>query len=405
MALTPFRKSQVLKKRGYHIHIYFFLLGFFFLSNCKQTDSKSKANNALTKSCAAIEQTSIGKNYLIKEYLTLLDKIKENPDSAKSTHGMVSITGGTFNMGGDIPEDINKNLPNALPQPDEFPKHSVQVSDFYMDEHEVSIREFKAFVEATSYKTVVEHDISWEELKKQLPEGTPKPADSLLAAGAMVFTYLPANENTQQQFWWKYVNGVSWKNPSGKPIDLNTILDLPVTQVSWYDALAYAKWVGKRLPTEAEYEYAMRGGSIDKSYPWGNTPVSKKKNAGNFYQGNFPYFNTKEDGFEFLAPVKSFPPNNYGLYDIAGNAWEWTSDWYGADYYSQLKTLSAFAQNPKGPNKTTEVQHSNQINKVTRGGSFLCNDDWCSGYRNARRMRVSPESGMQHLGFRCVRSK
>ncbi len=179
---------------------------------------------------------------------------------------------------------------------------------------------------------------------------------------------------------------------------------MPVTQVSWYDALAYAKWQGKRLPTEAEFEYAMRAGNDNTMYPWGNEMLNEEnKKSGNFLQGEFPYLNEVKDGYEFTAPIKSFTPNAYGLYDMAGNVWEWTMDWYGANYYKTLKDKGETAINPQGPQKTVEVFDSNAINKVVRGGSFLCNDSWCSGYRNARRMRLSPDSGMQHVGFRCVR--
>jgi formylglycine-generating enzyme required for sulfatase activity len=271
-----------------------------------------------------------------------------------------------------------------------------------MDTHEVTVKEFEEFVKATNYITVAEMDIDWEELKKQLPAGTSKPNEESLKAGSLLFKYLEkksGKENLNQ--WWFFRKGVSWKNPNGLNPKLSDIYNHPVTHISWYDALAYAKWVGKRLPSEAEYEYAMRGGEDNTMYPWGNKEINPEEIQGNFFQGDFPYINSKEDGFEKVAPVMSFQPNAYGLYDISGNVWEWTMDWYSAKYYLELEKMQS--KNPKGPNKTFEVYNANATHKVVRGGSFLCNDSWCSGYRNARRMRLSPDSGMEHLGFRLVR--
>ncbi|WGH75136.1 formylglycine-generating enzyme family protein [Tenacibaculum tangerinum] len=337
--------------------------------------------------------------------LTNLEAVQPNDKLLNDTSGMVLIKGGVFDMGGDTPENAKEMPATALAQPDEFPKHKVGVSDFYMDEHEVTVRQYLEFVKATGYKTVAEYDIDWNELKKQLPEGTPKPDNSLLEAGSLVFSYAPkGTPKDNLGNWWTFTKGVNWKNPDGSKPKLDAILNLPVTQVSWYDAMAYAKWANKRLPTEAEYEYAMRAGKNNTMYPWGNEMVASTMNKGNFLQGDFPYYNTVEDGFENVAPVKSFAPNAYGLYDISGNVWEWTLDWYGADYYDRLKKEHEVAMNPKGPEQTSEVYNAKATNKVVRGGSFLCNDDWCSGYRNARRMRLSPDSGMQHVGFRCVRT-
>lgn len=359
-----------------------------------------------TISCHNSQDTIIGKLYLTKKYLEKIDQIKPSEKKIKDFKNMVLIKSGTFDMGGDNLSNF-ENMPNtALAQPDEFPKHKVTISDFYMDEHEVTVGEYLEFVEATGYKTVAEYDVDWEELKKQLPEGTPKPDDDLLKAGSIVFHY--PDKNTAKDNlanWWTYTKGVNWKNPDGENPKLETILNLPVTQISWYDAVAYAKWVGKRLPTEAEFEYAMRGGKNNNMYPWGNEKISDSKFYGNFLQGEFPYYNTKADGFENVAPIKSFPPNSFGLYDISGNVWEWTSDWYSAIYYKELFEKNETAINPKGPLKSFEVYDQNAINKVVRGGSFLCSDAWCSGYRNSRRMRISPDSGMQHIGFRLVRNK
>ena len=200
-----------------------------------------------------------------------------------------------------------------------------------------------------------------------------------------------------------FVKGANWKNPDGETEDLHSILNLPVTQISWYDALAYARWVGKRLPTEAEFEYAMRGGKNNQVYSWGNQNVDNGKTQGNFWQGVFPYSNTSDDGYEYLSPVGSFAPNAFGLYDMAGNVWEWTSDWYSPTYYQELESSKSVVYNPKGPDRSKEFFNEKARSKVIRGGSFLCNQSWCSGYRNSRRMRVSPDSALQHLGFRLVK--
>lgn len=351
-----------------------------------------------------ITDNLMGKAALDSSFLAKIKVIETDPKQAISTEGMVLIKGGTFAMGGDQAEGFENMPKTALAQGDEFPKHKVQVSDFYMDEHEVTVGEYRTFVMATGYKTVAEQDINWEELKKQLPPGTPKPDENMLKAGAMVFHYVPDSVDKESlSNWWTYTAGVNWKNPDGTQPQIDDILRQPVTQVSWYDALAYAKWVGKRLPTEAEFEYAMRAGKNNTMYPWGNEKISHDKQYGNFLQGNFPYNNTAEDGFMGIAPVKQFPPNAYGLYDIAGNVWEWTSDWYSPLYYKNLSEKDTVTINPQGPQKSMEIYDQYAINKVVKGGSFLCNDSWCSGYRNSRRMRLSPDSGMQHLGFRLVR--
>ncbi len=375
------------------------------LTMCK-TEKKEVGTEMVSANhyCYVPSDSLIGKQYLDVSALAGIGSIAPDENRLTDTSGMVLIKGGTFDMGGDMPMNSEGMPPTALPQPDEFPKHTVQVSDFYMDEHEVTVRQFLEFVEATGYKTIAEYDVDWEELKKQVPPGTPKPDEEMLKAGALVFQYVPkGTPKDNLANWWSFQTGVNWKNPDGSHPTLDSILDMPVTQVSWYDAMAYAKWANKRLPTEAEYEYAMRAGNNNTMYPWGNEMVDDTDQRGNFLQGEFPYENTVEDGFESVAPVKSFPPNAYGLYDISGNVWEWTLDWYGADYYNVLKMQGGTAVNPKGPDKTREVYNQQATNKVVRGGSFLCNDDWCSGFRNARRMRLSPDSGMQHVGFRLVR--
>ena len=315
-----------------------------------------------------------------------------NGDS--STNGMVLISGGVFHMGGD----------NEQASPDEYPKHKVQVSAFYMDITEVTNAQFKKFVDATGYITTAEKKPDWEELKKTVPPNTPKPPDSVLVAASLVFRSSngPVDLNDFNQ-WWSWVNGASWKHPQGSGSSIEGKENYPVVQVSWDDAMAYCKWAGKRLPTEAEWEFAARGGLFNNIYPWGNEHVKTGKPKANSWEGKFPYLNEKKDGYITSAPVKSFAANGYGLYDIAGNVWEWCSDLYHYDYYKQLQGKTTI--NPQGPTTSFDPQEPYTEKRSLRGGSFLCNDSYCSGYRSARRMKSSHDTGLEHTGFRCVRSK
>ncbi len=304
--------------------------------------------------------------------------------------GMVLIPSGSFTMGGRSKEA----------GPNEFPRHAVTISSFYMDVTEVTNAEFKLFVDATGYITVAEKNIDWDELKKQVPEGTPKPADSLLVAGSLVFkkTSTAVNLNDYSQ-WWRWTSGANWRHPEGPGSDIKNRMNHPVVHISWLDAQAYAKWAGKRLPTEAEWEWASSSGSSDVIYPWGNEPASESSDKANFWQGYFPYENLAEDGFHATAPVKSFPPNKFGLYDLAGNVWEWCEDVYNNHGYVEMVQ-----------DKIPLTSHSSigaydpPHERVLRGGSFLCNDSYCSGYRVSRRMGSSIDSGLNNAGFRCVKN-
>lgn len=309
-----------------------------------------------------------------------------------STKNMVLIPGGIFEMGGD----------NEQADADEYPKHQVQVHAFYMDVKPVTNAQFRKFVEATGYVTTAEQKPDWEEMKKTLPPGTPKPDESLLIPAALVFhqTSGPVPLNNVSQ-WWQWVPGANWKHPHGPGSSIGGKDEYPVVQVSWYDAMAYCKWAGKRLPTEAEWEYAARGGLKNNIYPWGNEHISAGKPKANSWEGKFPYLNTKKDGYAGLAPAGSFAPNGYGLYDMAGNVWEWCSDWYDADYYKSFS--GTLAVDPKGPQESHDPMDPYTPKRSLRGGSFLCNDSYCSGYRVARRMKSSPDTGLEHTGFRCVK--
>lgn len=306
--------------------------------------------------------------------------------------GMVWIAGGTYRMGGD----------NSQAQADEYPKHTVTVAGFWMDKTEVTNAQFAAFVKATGYITIAERKPNWEEMKKDLPPGTPKPDESLLVPASLVFTP-PSHAVSLDDYsqWWSWKQGASWRHPHGPGSDIKGKENYPVVQVSWLDAIAYCRWAGKRLPTEAEWEYAARGGLKENVYPWGNEPVTTGHQKGNFWEGHFPDKNTASDHFYFTAPVGSFSPNGYGLYDMAGNAWEWCADYYDYNYYKS----SDGAVDPKGPAKSYDPDEPFARKRVIRGGSFLCNESYCTGYRVSRRMKTTEDSGLEHLGFRCVSSK
>ncbi|MEM9885542.1 MAG: formylglycine-generating enzyme family protein [Bacteroidota bacterium] len=356
----------MLSKNAIFIYISVSVVLLFFLMNCEPEDS--------TRSDA-------------KEQISINSKKR----TQGSTKGMVLIPGAAFQMGGD----------NEQARPDEFPKHAVRVDSFWIDETEVTNRQFQVFVEATGYVTVAERPIDWEEMKKELPPNTPKPPDSILQPGALVFvpTQTPVSLQDYSQ-WWSWTIGANWRHPEGPNSSIKDKLDHPVVQIAWEDAVAYADWAGKRLPTEAEWEWAARGGTEGNIYPWGDENINEGATRANFWQGLFPYQNTEQDGYFGTAPVKTFLPNAYGLYDMAGNVWEWCSDWYRNDYYQDV--VSSVQQNPSGPSRSFDPNEPYTPKRVTRGGSFLCNDDYCSGYRVASRMSSSPDTGLNHTGFRCV---
>ena len=308
---------------------------------------------------------------------------------------MVLIPEGTFMMGGRSDQAYS----------DEFPRHKVNVSAFYMDATEVTNAQFLAFVEATGYETVAEREIDWEDLSRSLPPGTPKPPDSLLTPGSLVFK--PTNGPVDLRnylLWWDWRLGANWRSPEGPGSHIDNRMNHPVVHIAWEDASAYADWAGKRLPTEAEWEWASIGGDHQQVYPWGNTPIEEAAAFANFWQGFFPYDNQLEDGYSGTAPVKSYPPNAYGLYDMAGNVWEWCSDKYHVDTYLIDKERGE-VEDPGGPERSFDPLEPYAEDKyVVRGGSFLCNDSYCSGYRSSRRMPSSWDSSSNHKGFRCVRS-
>jgi sulfatase modifying factor 1 len=317
--------------------------------------------------------------------------------SGDAPPGMVWIPGGQFSMGTDSPSAW----------PDERPAHPVSVQGFWMDETEVTNAQFAQFVEATGYVTVAEKAPTAAEIMRQVPPGTPPPDEADLVAGSLVFS--PPNEPVDlhdYSQWWRWTPGADWRHPEGPTSDLENRENHPVVHVAWEDAAAYAAWARKRLPSEAEWEFAARGGLQGMPYIWGNEPPGDERLPANIWQGKFPYLNTKADGFAGTAPVRSFPPNGYGLFDMAGNVWEWCADWYDRGLYlkRRSKNSSEPVADPQGPPETDDPQRPFAELRVQRGGSFLCNDSYCSRYRPSARQGGSPDTGMSHVGFRCVRS-
>lgn len=307
---------------------------------------------------------------------------------------MVWIPGGEFRMGSDGP----------TARSDEQPAHPVRVSGFWIDATEVTNQSFQQFVEATGYVTTAERTPTAEELLKNLPEGTPPPPPETLVAGSLVFT--PPQQSVpldDVRRWWTWTPGANWRHPEGPGSDLAGRDAHPVVHVSWDDAQAYAKWAGKRLPTEAEWEFAARGGLDAQPYVWGSDPPSLTQPQANLWTGSFPHQNTAADGFERTAPVRSFAPNGYGLYDMAGNVWEWCSDWYDRDLY-RSRTRVEVTVDPQGPAVSRDAMRPYMSQRSQRGGSFLCSDSYCSRYRPSARHGCTPDTGMSHLGFRCVMS-
>ena len=321
-----------------------------------------------------------------------------NTDAAPvpAPSGMVWIPGGEFSMGANDPPDMNEVGMKATR--DARPIHRVYVDGFFMDKVDVTNAEFAKFVKATDYVTVAERKPRAEDFPGAPPEN--------LVAGSVVFSppdhAVPLNNHLQ---WWSYVPGANWRHPLGPGSDIKGKDAWPVVHVAYEDAEAYARWAGKRLPTEAEWEFAARGGLTGKPFVWGDEFRPDGKWMANTHQGHFPNSDTAADGFAGIAPVASYPPNSYGLFDMAGNVWQWTSDWYRADYYQQLATAGEVARNPQGPQSSLDPEEPTQPKKVHRGGSFLCTDQYCSRYIVGTRGKGETSTGTNHLGFRCVMTR
>ncbi|MCA0957652.1 formylglycine-generating enzyme family protein [Muricauda ruestringensis] len=352
-----------------------------FILGCKNI-KKEKIHNA------APQKVVEDKDKVIVDMPNYIESIPE---------GMVWIPGGSFDQGA---VDVDK-----FAMGHEKPRHKVTVDGFFMDVHEVTNAQYSKFVSETGYVTVAERQIDWEEMKKQLPQGTPKPHDSILQPGSLVFKKTKSSVPNLYDYsqWWEWKIGANWKHPYGPNSTIEGRENHPVVHIALEDAQAYCKWAGKRLPTEAEWEYAARGNNKDAQFFWGDE-IGVLSNYANTWEGEFPVNNSLNDGFERTAPVMSYPKNGFGLYDMAGNVWEWTSDWFNVDYYKELANRNSVARNPVGASKAYNPNNPYLQEKVIKGGSFLCSASYCASYRISARMATSPDSGMEHLGFRTVLS-
>jgi sulfatase modifying factor 1 len=327
---------------------------------------------------------------------TFLPTISNSLHAPPPVHaGMVWIPGGEFSMGAmDPPATTEVGMHAAV---DARPIHRVYIDGFFMDATDVTNAQFERFVKATKYVTVAERKPRAEDFPGTPPEN--------LVAGSVVFSPPdhPVQLNNHFQ-WWSFVKGASWRHPLGPTSTIKGKENYPVVHIAYEDAEAFAKWAGKRLPTEAEWEFAARGGLSGKAYPWGDEFRPNGKWMANTHQGNFPNSDAGDDGYIGIAPVAQFPPNAYGLYDMAGNVWQWTSDWYRPDYYAQLAAGGGVAHNPQGPDSSFDPTEPDQPKKAQRGGSFLCTDQYCSRYVVGTRGKGEISTGTNHLGFRCVES-
>ncbi len=355
------------------------------IANDKIANAISCTINGLTTEDSILYANGGGNDF--KETIS-----NKNNKPASAPGGMVWIPGGEFSMGGVNPVGMKDGGHEHMN--DARPVHRVYVDGFYMDATEVTNAEFFKFVKATGYVTVAEQKPTREEF--------PDAPEESLVAGSVVFAP-PAEQVSLNNYlqWWNYVKGADWKHPLGPGSDLKGKENYPVVQISWQDAAAYAKWTGKRLPTEAEWEFAARGGKAGNLYPWGNQLKPDGKWMANIFEGLFPGRDAANDGFAGIAPVKQFPANAYGLYDIAGNGWEWCSDWYKDDYYQTL-AKQGVAKNPQGPSDSYDPAEPNLKKKVQRGGSFLCTDQYCTRYMVGTRGKGEYRSATNHIGFRCV---
>ena len=296
--------------------------------------------------------------------------------------GMVWVEGGEFSMGSDA-------------FPDAQPIHRVAVEGFWIDSTEVTNAQFARFVAATGYVTLAERAPRAEDYPSAPPEN--------LVAGSVVFTPpgrdVPLDNHYQ---WWAYVHGADWRHPEGPVTDLDGKADHPVVHVAYEDVEAYALWADKRIPTEAEWEFAARGGLDAKPYTWGDEFQPGGKFMANTFQGNFPNENTVADGYATTSPVRAFPPNDYGLYGMAGNVWEWVADWYRPDTYATRAAMGVVVHNPTGPAASFDPTEPGVAKRVHKGGSFLCTDQYCARYMPGGRGRGVSDTGTNHLGFRLV---
>jgi formylglycine-generating enzyme required for sulfatase activity len=319
----------------------------------------------------------------------IMSAVQDTSASASRTvDDMVWIPAGTFRMGSDDH------------YPEEAPVHPVHVDGFWIDRTPVTNREFRRFVEATGYVTFAE--------KAPLAKDYPGARPEMLKAGSLVFTP-PGHPVDLMRFenWWRFTFGADWRHPYGRGSSIMGMGDHPVVHVAWCDVEAYAAWAGRSLPTEAEWEFAARGGLDGTAYAWGDEFTPEGQHLANTWQGNFPNENLKGDGFERTSPVTTFPPNGYGLYDMIGNVWEWTSDWYSAKHEVNAAHPCCAPHNPRGAREEGSYDpcqpHIRIPRRVLKGGSHLCAPNYCQRYRPAARHAQPVDTSTSHVGFRCVR--
>jgi len=325
-------------------------------------------------------------------------------DGTNGPKGMAWVPGGTFLMGSDA----------RMAADNERPAHPVRVQGFWMDVTHVTNDQFATFVRETGYVTTAERTPDWDTVRVQLLPGTPRPPAEVLVPGAMVFVGTPDPVSLRDYWrWWRYVPGADWRHPGGPQTSIEGKGGHPVVQVSYVDALAYAEWAGKRLPTEAEWEFAARGGLEQATYAWGDQLLVDGQRQANYWDNSqrpFPVVNPRAGGAAGTVAAGSFPANGYGLYDMTGNAWQWVADWYRSDYFARQAKAAGKRpiDDPQGPDDSYDPDEpgvpANAPKRVIRGGSFLCDESYCLSYRPSARRGSDPYSPMSHIGFRLVQA-
>ena len=376
-------------------YILCFIIALF--SGCAGGSDKSIEDQKVSKAITCSNGLTIPDSILFmegggKEFMpTYLDSgkyVSNTPD------GMVYIPGGEFSMGSVNPLGMQEGGKEEMS--DARPVHRVRLKPFFMDATEVTNADFEKFVLETHYVTIAEKTPT----KEEFPDA---PLENLVA-GSVVFSPppqpVPLTDHLQ---WWSYKHGANWRQPEGPGSSIKGRENYPVVHIAWPDAMAYARWAGKRLPSEAEWEFAARGGVSGQLYPWGNQLRPDGRWMINSFQGNFPNNDLGTDGFKGMAPVKKFSPNSFGLYDMSGNVWEWCSDWYRHDYYAALSRTSKLITDPKGPSDSYDPQEPGALKRVQRGGSYLCTEQYCTRYMVGTRGKGEVNSASNHLGFRCVK--
>ena len=373
-----------------------FSLGLVWLCGC-DSPSKPKSTTGLATSKSPADQEKLKTSFATMDASKNSNALRSEKPASPAPEGMVWIPGGVFWMGAPKRKGDSEISNDMRDMSDSRPLHQVELEGFWIDETEVTNEQFSQFVEATGYVTIAEVAPKAEDYPGAPPEN--------LVAGSVVFSppETPVDLRGSSYQWWAYIPGANWKHPEGPESTIDGKEKYPVVHVGWYDAIEYTKWAKKRLPTEAEWEFAARGGLDRKGYVWGDAFRPDNKIMANTFQGNFPDKNATEDGYATTSPVKTFPPNGYGLYDVAGNVWEWASDWYRPEYFETI-ARNGVTKNPLGPSNSFDPAEPGQVKRVMKGGSFLCTDQYCSRYMPGGRGKGDPVTGTNHLGFRTVKS-